>query len=168
MRCTECGERTVCIDSGGCGGRGGIYGCPKCDAVFVQTDGGMFSGGNAFEHRHGDTFAEARWRDAKSTRVHKVDWNKEDPHFGEWFWSETPPEHELHYFATEQEAKDWLAIYVKKLHDALPWPTCDKCGKKSTRYGLSMFVCRDCKRHYVTTVKKWRGDDGEWADGSED
>lgn len=41
--CQFCGNLLDLVESGGCGGRGSIYGCPNCHRRFEQTSGGMFS-----------------------------------------------------------------------------------------------------------------------------
>lgn len=152
MYCLKCGAQTICFDIGGCGGRGGLYGCIKCDAVFEQTDGGMFSGGNAFEYYEDYTFKEMRHRQALKLQPFKL--HECHVHCGEWCWTEIAPDHETHYFQTQQEANDWLVVYVKKLYDELSYPNCDKCGKKSIRRG-SIYKCNDCKRIILKHAKDW-------------
>jgi len=39
--CQSCGTMLECLESGGCGGHGNLYGCPECDCLFTQTTGGI-------------------------------------------------------------------------------------------------------------------------------
>ncbi|MFH1036817.1 MAG: hypothetical protein V1756_02040 [Patescibacteria group bacterium] len=43
MFCSSCCVSLELLVRGGCGGKRAIYGCPKCDALFRQTTGGIIS-----------------------------------------------------------------------------------------------------------------------------
>lgn len=159
MHCTSCGHYLTTIRSGGCGGNGGLKGCKQCDTLFRMEGGGICTGSHLVP-QHG-SFADAFFQSAQDNKPHLVEWGDER---GQWVWSE-PGYAESHYFPTEQEAIRSHAVFIKKLHDELPWPSCDKCGVKPARpYGMpggGYFLCKPCKRYWSRQTKKWVNSEGE-------
>jgi len=150
--CQNCGGKTRPLDGGhGCGGVGSLDGCPKCGAVYRQTTGGIVPthGGEQYERVEYTTYKEEFYRLAKEIAVYLVDGElakKYNPeHYGEWAWSEAGFG-TSHYYKTETAAKGALTRYVQKLYDELPWPDCDKCGKKAERGFGNQYECKPCGR----------------------
>lgn len=96
------------------------------------------------------TYKEELYRLAKELKpyFHERKHGGRDTNFQKWTWSEVAygPQHVCE---TEKQAKDEIAAYVQMLYNDLPYPDCDKCGKKSSKRGIGggIFECKDCKRY---------------------
>lgn len=151
--CQECGNKTIPLTLGGCGGFGGMDGCLKCDAVFTQTTGGILATADGESYGRNEwSCKELCWHLAKELTVnqntHKETWDKKpNDTYLQWYWSEVGFG-ETHYFDTQDEAKSWLCVYVQTLKDNLGWPHCDSCGQMSEK-DSSFFHCHPCKLTYV-------------------
>ncbi len=157
MNCYHCGHYLISIDHGGCGGSGGISGCEKCDAVYRFEGGGICSAAHPVLDRY-SSFADVRYRKAKEIKPYHLnsDFYKENSseHYNKWMWREIGG-WEVFYTDTKEEAEEQIKAYVKRLHDALPWPVCDKCGRKpDVKFGLgSSYKCIACDRTFYGN--KW-------------
>lgn len=139
------------MTSGGCGGRGGLDGCPACDSVFVQTSGGMLASPDGEHFAPSEwKYKELCWHLAKDIKIHQSTepqtWDKKpNPYHNQWHWAEVGFG-EIHFFDTYDEANSWLQIYKQQLKDQLGWPHCDLCGQMAGK-DYVYFRCQPCDLH---------------------
>ena len=127
--CPRCGKHTLSFGgSGGCGGLGRRIGCPNCDLVYEQTNGGIVSpmGGPQFKVDERSTYYGERYRIVEqSLRECTYGENK-----GKWFWREESG-WDYHYHDTEEEAQAALGAHLIKLEAEMPYPDCPSCAAKT-------------------------------------
>jgi len=150
--CRKCGGNVIYLTSGGCGGRGSLSGCEPCDIVYQQTNGGWLPspGGPSYCIDELTTYKEIVLRLAKKIKPYHID--REGENHNKWAWCEVgfAPRQ---YFDSEAEAKSAIEKYIQKCDDALPNPLCDRCGKKSERFGA--YSCADCYGFYYGIKTGW-------------
>lgn len=66
VSCPDCAGEFVFLNFGGCGGRGKMVGCEKCDQIYIQVSGGIFATpGGEYWKKLEFTLSEYRSRPAK-------------------------------------------------------------------------------------------------------
>ncbi len=158
MHCYSCGGYLTSIVKGGCGGSGEVAGCEKCDTVFQYEGGGICSSAHLVRSRRFDSFRELAYRESQRIKPHKLNSDYYKDHhpeqYNKWSWSELGYGN-YHDHDTEEQAIAAIKEYVNKFHIALPWPLCDKCGKKPIEKIFGVVKCETCKRSSYGTT--WHG-----------
>ncbi len=64
FNCPSCGQLTIHLKAGSCGGLGSLDGCEFCDQVYIQTSGGVVDDGRHSYELLGTTLT--KWRKLKA------------------------------------------------------------------------------------------------------
>jgi len=127
--CQRCGSHITRIGgTGGCGGAGSKHGCPICDIVYVQTNGGIASSleGPQYKIDESTTYYGEIYKEVEQS-LRQCNWGIDE---GRWFWVEENG-FDAHYYDTEEEARIARDAHLDNLEEDFPYPDCPNCCRKT-------------------------------------